>query len=71
MHINHPDVFETKYILERNMMDGIREIEARLDNMSIMALKMSHAIGIDVPSLLQTLGEAEELEGFSDVENES
>ena len=36
----------------RNMMDGIREIEARLDNMSIMALKMSHAIGIDVPLLL-------------------
>ena len=53
------------------MMDGIREIEARLDNMSIMALEMSRAIGIDVPSLLQTLGEAEELEGFSDVENES
>ena len=52
-------------------MDGIREIEARLDNMSIMALEMSRAIGIDVPLLLRTLGEAEELEGFSDVENES
>ena len=52
-------------------MEVIREIEARLDNMSIMALEISCAIGIDVPSLLQTLGEVEELEGFSDVENES
>jgi len=45
-------------------------MQTGVDNMSIMAMQLCHAMGIDVPSLLRTLEEESELEFMSDMGEE-
>ena len=56
---------------EKNVMNMLSEIQTGLDNMSGMALGLCHGMGIDVPSLLQTLDEGEKLQDLSSANGEA
>ena len=52
-------------------MEAIREMQIGVSNMSTMALELCSTMGINVPPLLRSPLEEQELEELSDVANET
>jgi hypothetical protein len=68
LHHNYESIINV--LQDRILIDFLTEMQTGVDNMSIMAMQLCHAMGIDVPSLLRTLEEESELEFMSDVGEE-